>query len=108
MRATIDNEMQPIAAQALQRQLEDYDRGVGIWHGTGKTIPADQLTDEATWREALSAIRVSRDVDLDSTWYPAVVLSVGDSNARIGIEGVPETADGHFITPKTLNGRANA
>ncbi|MBQ0804072.1 MAG: penicillin-binding protein 1A [Sulfitobacter sp.] len=102
VRATIDNEMQPIAAQALQRQLEDYDRGVGIWHGTGKTIPADQLTDEATWREALSAIRVSRDVDLDSTWYPAVVLSVGDSNARIGIEGVPETADGHFITAKDV------
>ena len=45
---------------------------------------------------------MSRDVDLDSTWYPAVVLSVGDSNARIGIEGVPETADGHFITAKDV------
>ena len=102
VRATIDNEMQPIAAQALQQQLEEYDRGVGIWRGTGKTIPADQLTDEATWREALANIRVSRDVVLENPWYPAVVLNVGGSDARIGIEGVPETAEGHFITAKDV------
>mgnify|MGYP005990668257 FL=1 len=102
VRATIDNEMQPIAAQALQQQLEEYDRGVGIWRGTGKTIPADQLTDEATWREALANIRVSRDVVLENPWYPAVVLNVGSSDARIGIEGVDETAEGHFITAKDV------
>ncbi|WP_341235039.1 penicillin-binding protein 1A [uncultured Sulfitobacter sp.] len=102
VRATIDNEMQPIAAQALQQQLEEYDRGVGIWRGTGKTIPADQLTDEATWREALANIRVSRDVVLENPWYPAVVLNVGNSDARIGIEGVDETAEGHFITAKDV------
>jgi len=102
VRATIDNEMQPIAAQALQQQLEEYDRGVGIWRGTGKTIPADQLTDEATWREALANIRVSRDVVLENPWYPAVVLNVGGSDARIGIEGVPETDEGHFITAKDV------
>jgi penicillin-binding protein 1A len=102
VRATIDNEMQPIAAQALQQQLEEYDRGVGIWRGTGKTIPADQLTDEATWREALANIRVSRDVVLENPWYPAVVLNVGGSDARIGIEGVDETAEGHFITAKDV------
>ncbi|SFS50528.1 penicillin-binding protein 1A [Sulfitobacter marinus] len=102
VRATIDNEMQPIAAQALQQQLEEYDRGVGIWRGTGKTIPAEQLTDEATWREALAEQRVSRDVDLENPWFPAVVLSVGDKDARIGIEGVPETAEGHYITAKDV------
>ena len=102
VRATIDNEMQPIAAQALQQQLEEYDRGVGIWRGTGKTIPADQLTDEATWREALANIRVSRDVVLENPWYPAVVLNVGGSDARIGIEGVDETAEGHVITAKDV------
>ncbi|MBW4962889.1 penicillin-binding protein 1A [Sulfitobacter sp. CW3] len=102
VRATIDNEMQPVAAQALQQQLEEYDRGVGIWRGTGKTIPADKLTDEATWREALANVRVSRDVNLENPWYPAVVLSVGNSDARIGIEGVPETAEGNFITAKDV------
>jgi len=34
VRATIDNEMQPVAATALQRQLESYDRSQGVWHGT--------------------------------------------------------------------------
>lgn len=97
VRATIDNEMQPIAAEALQQQLEEYDRGVGVWRGTGKTIAADSLTDEATWREALADTRVSRDVALENQWYPAVVLSVGDTDARIGIEGVEETSEGHFI-----------
>jgi len=97
VRATIDNEMQPIAAEALQQQLEEYDRGVGVWRGTGKTIAAESLTDEATWREALADTRVSRDVALENQWYPAVVLSVGDTDARIGIEGVEETSEGHFI-----------
>jgi penicillin-binding protein 1A len=100
VRATIDNEMQPIAANALRRQLEQYDRGQGIWRGTGKTIPRDQLDTEANWREALADLRVPRDIDLENQWYPAVVLSVGDNDARIGIEGVAEDADGHYIPAK--------
>ncbi|MGJ8615564.1 MAG: penicillin-binding protein 1A [Sulfitobacter sp.] len=102
VRATIDNEMQPIAANALRRQLEQYDRGVGIWRGTGKTIPADQLTDEVTWRETLSDIRVPRDIDLENQWYPAVVLEVGENDARVGIEGVEEDEDGHWIPAKDV------
>ncbi len=97
VRATIDNEMQPIAANALRRQLEEYDRGVGIWRGTGKTIPVDQLGDEQSWRDALADIRLPRDIDLESQWYPAVVLEVGESDVRIGIESVGEDADGHWI-----------
>ena len=100
VRATIDNEMQPIAANALRRQLEQYDRGRGIWNGTGKTIPVEQLATEESWRAALSDVRVSRDVDLESQWYPAVVLDVGASDARIGIEGVEEDTDGHWIPAK--------
>lgn len=100
VRATIDNEMQPIAADALQRQLEIFDRSQGVWHGTDKTIPADQLGDEATWREALSNIRIARDIRLDSQWYPAVVLEVGENEARLGIEGVEDDANGHWVPAK--------
>ncbi len=102
VRATIDNEMQPIAANALQQQLEEYDRGVGIWRGTGKTIAADNLGSEESWRAALADTRVPRDVNLESVWHPAVVLEIGANDARIGIEGVDETAEGHFIPAKDV------
>ncbi len=102
VRATIDNEMQPIAANALQRQLEQYDRGRGIWRGTGKTLPAEVLGDEATWREALAEVRVPRDIDLENQWYPAVVLEVGQNEARLGIEGIADDADGHWVPAKDV------
>ena len=97
VRATIDEEMQVIGEHALQRALEKYDRGRGIWHGTYTTLPAEKLTDESTWRAALAETEVPRDIDLDGRWRPAVVLKVGNSDARIGIEGVEETAEGHWI-----------
>jgi penicillin-binding protein 1A len=100
VRATIDNEMQPIAANSLRQQLEQYDRGRGVWRGTGQKIQLDQLGSEESWRAALSEIRVPRDIDLENKWYPAVVLSVGERDARIGIEDVPEEANGHFIPAK--------
>jgi len=102
VRATIDNELQPIAATGLQRQLESYDRSQGIWHGTGKTIPVDQLGDEVTWREALSNIRIARDIRLENEWYPAVVLEVGQNEARLGIESVEEDEDGHWVPAKDV------
>jgi penicillin-binding protein 1A len=97
VRATIDEEMQVIAAASLQRALEDYDRARGQWRGTGITLPADVLGSEAAWREALAAAEVPRDVALDGVWRPAVVLEIGNRDARIGIEGVETDADGHFI-----------
>ena len=97
VRATIDEEMQVIAEQALRRQLEKYDRDRGIWHGTYETLPAESLTDEATWREALANVDVPRDIELDGLWRPAVVLEVGSNDARIGIEGVETDADGHWL-----------
>ncbi|MBK0328355.1 PBP1A family penicillin-binding protein [Rhodobacteraceae bacterium F11138] len=102
VRATIDEEMQKVAAKSLRAQLEKYDRGRGIWHGTEDRIPAEQLTDEASWRELLSKADVPRDVVLNGQWYPAVVLEVGDSDARIGIENVPEDEDGHWIPAKDV------
>ena len=94
IRATMDPELQVEAAKALRAQLENYDRGQGIWRGTGKVLEPAQLSDEETWRAALSEVDVSRDVD---GWYPAVVLEVGESDARIGIEGVENDSDGHWI-----------
>ena len=102
VRATIDPEMQEVAARALRHALEKYDRSRGVWRGTGKRIDAGLLGDEGAWRAALSEVDVPRDVDLDGRWYPAVVLSVGKNDARIGIEGVNDDADGHFIPAKDV------
>ncbi len=102
VRATLDPELQDVAAQALQHALERYDRSQGIWRGTGQKIPTELLNDEAAWRSALANLRVPRDIKVDSKWYPAVVLSVGQNDARIGIEGVEDDEDGHFISPKDV------
>jgi penicillin-binding protein 1A len=94
IRATVDAELQEAAAAALRKGLEKYDRSQGVWRGTGKVLPAEALTSEAAWRAALAAVEVPRDI---ATWFPAVVLEVGEKDARIGIEGVMDDADGHFI-----------
>ncbi len=94
IRATVDPELQRAAAEALRKGLESYDRNQGVWRGTGKTLPPEVLGSEASWREALAAVDVPRDID---AWFPAVVLEVGESSARIGIEGVMDDEDGHFI-----------
>lgn len=94
IRATVDPNLQSEAASALQTALEDYDRNRGVWRGTGEVIEAGLLTDEASWRGALWDLRLPRDIP---GWHPAVVLEVGASDARIGIEGIEEDADGHWI-----------
>ncbi len=88
VRASLDPEMQREAAHALQRALERYDRGLGTWRGTGKTIPVEALASEESWRDALSDLRVARDVDLGHKWHVAVVREVRDNSLLIGIEGV--------------------
>ena len=85
IRATADPELQKIAARALQKGLEKFDRAQGLWRGTGKTLPAEVLGDEAAWRKALSeVVDLPRDVQ---DWQAAVVLELGDETARLGIEG---------------------
>ena len=91
IRATADPDLQEVAAKALRDGLEKYDRGLGIWRGTGKIISADRLAD---WRPALAEVELPRDI---AGWFPAVVLEVGESDARIGIEGMEDDADGHWI-----------
>ncbi|MCG6903978.1 MAG: PBP1A family penicillin-binding protein [Rhodobacter sp.] len=99
VRATLDPEMQAEAARSLQAALEKFDRGIGVWRGTGLKLEPQVLEDEALWRVALAATRVSRDVE---GWYPAVVLDVGNNDARIGIEGVADDEDGHWIPAKDV------
>ncbi len=94
IRATVDPDLQSAAADALRRALENYDRGTGVWRGTGETIAADLLDDQAEWRGALWQLQLPRDIP---GWHPAVVLELGNNDARIGIEGIEEDADGHWI-----------
>jgi len=94
VRATIDPQMQEKAAVALQRALETYDRDQGIWRGTGQTIDLGSTTD---WRDALAQTNISRNIHLNGTWHPAVVLDIKDGRARLGIEGIEDTAEGHWI-----------
>jgi len=100
VRATIDPEMQEEAATALRRQLEKYDRGRGRWRGTGITLPEEALASEEAWREALSDAKVARDIELNGTWYPAVVLEIGDQEMRLGIEGVAPDENAPHVVPR--------
>ncbi|WP_425098281.1 penicillin-binding protein 1A [Tropicibacter sp. S64] len=98
VRATLDPEMQVEAAKSLRIALEQYDRGLGKWNGTGKTIPVEALGSEDSWRAALADVRVSRDVDLVRPWHPAVVLEVRDQELVLGIEGVAmDDPRGHVV-----------
>ncbi len=94
IRATVDPDMQDIAAAALRKGLEDFDRSRGVWRPTGITLTPEQLADEASWRAALDETIFPRDI---AGWHMAVVLEIGDRDARIGIEGVEEDGDGHWI-----------
>ncbi|MEL6585836.1 MAG: PBP1A family penicillin-binding protein [Pseudomonadota bacterium] len=91
VRATIDKEMQSVAAQALQKALERFDRGQGIWRGTEEAIDVSLLSDEPAWRKALADVDVSRDVRLGNRWHVAVVMSVADQSLTLGVEDVEGT-----------------
>jgi penicillin-binding protein 1A len=97
IRATVEPELQSVAANALRDGLEQYDRGMRIYRGPVAEIDpaAFDPEDEASWRQALRGVQVPRDID---GWHPAVILAVGDTAARIGIEGVEDNADGHFLS----------
>ncbi|MEL6206998.1 MAG: PBP1A family penicillin-binding protein [Pseudomonadota bacterium] len=92
IRATVDPEMQDVAAKAMRAALERYDRSLGRWRGTGETVPVETLDDEGAWRAALGEIEVARDVVLENPWFPAVVLGIGDQTLTLGVEGVEGTA----------------
>ena len=99
IRATADPQLQKVAGKALRDALETYDRGLGIWRGTRKQLDPATLEDEAAWRGALFGTAVPRDIP---DWRPAVVLALGDTDARLGIEGIEEDADGHWLPAKDV------
>ena len=82
IRATVEPDLQKMAAQALRRGLEKYDREQGVWRGTGRKMSAEGMAD---WRVALAAEEnLPRDVE---GWHAAVVLELGEASATLGIEG---------------------
>ncbi len=97
IRATVDPDLQEVAARSLRDGLESFDRAQGVYRGPVTTVDAEGLgpDDPETWTARLAAATVPRDID---GWLPAVVLSLGETSARIGIEGVPDDGDGHFLT----------
>ncbi|EKD60697.1 MAG: hypothetical protein ACD_54C00604G0002 [uncultured bacterium] len=98
IRATADPELQEIAAKALRRGLEKYDRSQGVWRGTGKVLPIEALGDAAAWRKALAEVaELPRDVE---GWKAAVVLELGEGSATVGIEGEadPQTIPAEDVT----------
>lgn len=99
IRATVDPDLQKQAAKALQQALEQYDRGMGVWRGTGVTLPAEVLGDEAKWRGALAEADVPRDIE---GWLPAVVMGFDGGNARLGIEGILDEPEGHWLPAKDV------
>ena len=101
VRATLDESLQQAAAQALRRALERYDRDRGLWRDPLATIDAEALAEagDEGWRDLLSDVTFPRDID---GWHAAVVLEVGNTHARIGIEGVEDDEDGHWIPPEDV------
>jgi penicillin-binding protein 1A len=88
IRATIDPDMQEVATESLRIALEDYDRSLGRWRGTGESIDPGVLGDEAAWRDALAQVDVARDIVLENPWLPAVVLDRQDGQIILGVEGI--------------------
>ncbi len=103
IRATMDPDLQDVAAMALREALEKYDRAQAEWHGVVATLEAEalegEIEGEPAWRVSLAATPAARDVQ---DWYPAVVLEMRETSARVGVEGWTDGVDGHWITPDDL------
>ncbi len=94
IRATVNPDLQKVAAAALRAQLESYDRDQGDYRGPLAQLDASLFGDEAGWRKAMADATLPRDID---GWFPAVILELGETSARVGIEGMEEDADGHYL-----------
>ena len=94
IRATVDPELQTVAARELRAGLEKYDRAQGEWRGPLARIDPAKLAEERLWREALRAVDMARDI---AGWAPAVVLDIDGAEAVIGVEGVETRQGGHRI-----------
>ncbi|MEM9783982.1 MAG: transglycosylase domain-containing protein, partial [Pseudomonadota bacterium] len=61
VRATVQPRLQEIAAKALRRGLESYDRGRGVWRGPIVTL--DPAPESEDWPAALAGVEAPRDVE---------------------------------------------
>ncbi|MCY3879618.1 MAG: PBP1A family penicillin-binding protein [Rhodobacteraceae bacterium] len=85
IRATMDEELQAVAARALRTGLESYDRErAGKWLGTGLRLSAEILSDEPAWRAELSGLQLPRDIP---GWRRGVILKIDEGGASVGVEG---------------------
>lgn len=94
VRATIDPLLQDAAKTALRTALLKHEQGLEGYRGPTGQIAEDLLIREEDWRAALADVPMPRDID---GWRPAVVTLVGNFSVRVGIEGVEEDDDGHFV-----------
>ena len=84
IRATIDPDLQALAARSLREGLLDYDRARAPWRG-----PVARIEPDGDWRAALARVEMPRDIP---GWRPAVVLGLDGAAARVGIAGEAEPA----------------
>ncbi|MBL4874470.1 MAG: penicillin-binding protein 1A [Rhodobacteraceae bacterium] len=94
IRSTMDPDLQRVAAKALQRRLVEYDRALKVYWGPLAIIENAEAMTEQGWRDALNDISLPRDIE---GWSLAVVLKVGKTSVRVGIEGVEEVDDGYYL-----------
>ncbi|MCB1463621.1 MAG: penicillin-binding protein 1A, partial [Nitratireductor sp.] len=96
IRTTLDPALQVMARRALQHGLVEYDEEQG-WRGPVKKIA---LEPGADWGKPLSEIAALSDVP---EWNLAVVLSVDDKGAAIGVR--PETEISGQLSDEREEGR---
>ncbi|MEM8752654.1 MAG: penicillin-binding transpeptidase domain-containing protein, partial [Pseudomonadota bacterium] len=103
VRATIDPELQRIAEKALRGKLLSAGRERDGYRGPVDRIEGLSADDEQGWREALAGADAPDDIE---GWRKAVVLEVGQRSARVGIHGVEEDEDGHYVRFDDVKGWA--
>ncbi|WP_291296190.1 penicillin-binding protein 1A [Elioraea sp.] len=83
VRTSLDPVMQEAADRALRDGLIAYDRRRGGWRGPVARVemPPERL--RTAWTEALAA--QARPAGALAGWRPAVVLELGDQEARVGL-----------------------
>jgi penicillin-binding protein 1A len=81
VRTTLDPKLQKYAAQALQSGIESYD----MKHGYRGVVGKIDLQENPDWNKKLQSLEI-KEIYKDS-WYKAVVLSIKNNNANIGVEG---------------------